>query len=110
MKDVAEADWKTLRALHPIALDRYCARVLDECAALIRDESGSHHERYLQLYKLIEKRDRTIDDAFSDMRRSQAIDRLVHIMALGVLTDEELGRFSSEFREAAEFLASGWRR
>jgi hypothetical protein len=109
MKDGAEADWKTLRALSQIALDRYCARVLDECAAVIRDEGKSSHERYLELFKLIHERDDRIAAAFNDMRRSRAVDRLAHTLALGVLTDEELARFSPGFLDTAQFL-SGIRR
>ena len=34
---IAEMYWKTLRDLHPIALDRYCAGVLDEVQGIIAD-------------------------------------------------------------------------
>lgn len=105
MRDVDEADWKTLRALGQIALDRYCARVLDECAAVIGNETKSHHDRYLQLYELIGERDENIAAAFNDMRRSRATIRLAHILALGVLTEDELARFSPNFLESAQFLA-----
>ena len=110
MKDGAEADWKTLRALSKVALDRYCAKVLDDCAAVIRDESKSSHERYLELFKLIQERDDDIAAAFNDMRRSQAAFRLAHTLALGVLTDDELARFSPGFLDTARFLASIRRR
>lgn len=105
MKDIAEADWKTLRALKEIALDRYCARVLDECAAVIRDEGKPNHERYLQLFKLIRDRDDDIADAFNDMRRSRAALRLANILLLKVLTEDELARFSPGFLETARLLA-----
>ena len=31
-RTIAEADWKVLRRVHPLALERYCERVLAELA------------------------------------------------------------------------------
>ena len=99
MKDILESDWKIFRTVRQAALDRYCARVLDECAAVIRDTSIANHERYLRLYRMLDKRDDELASAFNDFRRSTAIIQLAHIRRLGVVTDEELGRFSKETRD-----------
>ncbi len=42
-----ERDWKHLRSLHQLALDRYCERVLDESRVILADEAGSAHDRCL---------------------------------------------------------------
>ena len=36
-----EHDWLLLRSSHDAALGRYCARVLEECAAVIQDADSS---------------------------------------------------------------------
>lgn len=97
-RGIAERDWKLLRELQPVALDRFCRRVLDEIASVAADASRSHHQRYLAIYKLIDRRDDELADAFNDMRRSVAVRRICSLRELGLLTDEEFARFSEETR------------
>lgn len=106
-RDIAESDWKILRVLHPIALDRFCRRVLKEIERVVSDSSRSHHQRYLAIYQLVERRDREISDAFNDLRRSRAVLRICHLRTLGLLSDEEFARFGEETRGAVQgFLGS----
>jgi hypothetical protein len=100
-----EQDWRLLRSVHRAALDRYCARVLEECAEAIRAADISAHERYLRLYRLLQERDQAIATAFNDLRRSTALERLAAIISLGVVTDEELAQFSAPTRDSAMVLA-----
>jgi hypothetical protein len=99
-RDFKESDWKVLRQLHPVALERFCRRVLDEIQQLIADTSRGSHERYLAVYELTRRRDRELADAFNDMRRSRAMVRLLNIQSHQLLTEDELGRFSAEVRES----------
>jgi hypothetical protein len=99
-RDFKEADWKVLRQLHPIALERFCQRVLDEIQGITSDTNRGSHARYLAVFDLIRRRDRELANAFDDMRRSRAFLRLVNIQSHGLLTEEELGRFSPEVRES----------
>jgi hypothetical protein len=108
MSDFPESDWKVLRVVKTDALDRYCARVLDECRTAI-DGEGSPHERYLRLFQLVQDRNETLADAFDDMRRSTAFLRLMDMRRLGLLTKEDFARFSPETREAVLHM-SGERR
>jgi hypothetical protein len=91
-----ESDWRHLRAVSALALDRYCAQVLEEAATIVRDTRASNHERYLRLFELIQDRDRTLARAFDDMRRSRAIERLAALIQLRLLTQEELAGFTEE--------------
>ena len=97
--DLPESDWKTLRKLQPVALDRFCRRVLDECRAVCDTDSKTSHERYLDLYRLLRTRDKELADAFDDMRRSVALLRLVTMYRRDLLTEEEVARFSPETRK-----------
>ena len=102
---MTERDWKILREVSRLALERFCERVLQECASVTADHSRTAHERYLKLFRLIEKRDREVARAFNDLRRSTAIQRLIAMHHLGVVTEEEMERFSLQTRETVEALS-----
>jgi hypothetical protein len=103
-KNIPERDWRLLRSLHRTALERYCSRVLDECAA-VACSNGSAHERYGRLYRLLQDRDDDIAAAFNDLRRSTAVQRLAAMINLGVVTDADLSAFTSSTSEGAMALA-----
>ncbi len=105
-RHLPERDWKLLRQLAPVALERFCDRTLREATAIANAPAKTSHERYLQLYKFIEQQDQDLASAFDDHRRSTALLKLARIYSLGLLTEEELGAFSEETRETALFLAS----
>ena len=65
--DLKESDWKALRQLHAIALERFSGRVLDEIHRITSAADRSAHDRYLDVFRLIQKRDREMADAFDDM-------------------------------------------
>lgn len=100
-----ERDWKHLRSVHRTALDRYCAQVLREASAIISDATGTAHDRYVRLYRLLQERDAALGAAFDDLRRSTAIPRLAAMLQLNVVTDEEFGEFSAATRDSATLLS-----
>jgi hypothetical protein len=98
--DIKESDWKALRQLHAIALERFSVRILDELHRITSAKDRSAHARYLDVFRLIRERDDEMAHAFNDMRRSRAFQRLVAIQSLELLTAEELERLSPEMRES----------
>ena len=52
-REFPESDWKLFRQLHPLALDRFCARVLSEISNLATDADRTNHQRYLAVLKLM---------------------------------------------------------
>ena len=96
---IPERDWKVYRDLHRTLVERYCRRVLDEVESLIGAESQSAHDRYGRLYGLIRDRDKEIARVFDGMRRSAALFQIEACRELGLLTDEEMSRFSDETQE-----------
>lgn len=98
---LSESEWKYLsRQLQPIALDRFCRRVLADLARLAEDDGTSSHERYRAVFQSIEERDRELADAFDGLRRSTAFSQLLRMRSLGLVTDEELAGFSPATRKA----------
>jgi hypothetical protein len=100
-----ESDWNTFRAFREVALERFCKRVLEELEALRLDTSRSHYERYLDVYRLLQKRDEELANAFNNPRRSAMIAQLAAIHAYGLLEPEELARFTPVTRDTIESLA-----
>lgn len=94
-----ESDWKVFRQLRELALQRFCERVLIEVEQISSDSAKSFHDRYLRLYRLLQRRDRELGQAFNDPRRSTAMMQLAMINSRRLLEPEELMRFSVSTRE-----------
>ena len=106
MHEIKESDWKLLRQLHDVALERFCQRVLGEIERRSSASKKTYHQRYLDIYRLMQRRDRELADAFNDLRRSTAVQQLTVIHSHGLLSEEEFSRFSPETRNAVDSLLS----
>jgi peptide subunit release factor 1 (eRF1) len=96
---VPEADWKRFRKLREAALEEFCRRVLEETGRFRQTDGRSHHARYLALYRWLHDRDRELEQAFADPRRSQMVIQLATIARLGFVSEEDLAGFSSSTRK-----------
>ncbi len=103
--DFPESDWKVFRELRELALERFCKRALEQLESLRADASRSHHERYLDVFRLLQDRDAELAHAFDDPRRSRMIAQLAAIHAYGLLEPAELARFTLGTRTTVELLA-----
>jgi hypothetical protein len=108
-RGIPEPDWKVFRRLQPVALDRFCQRVLDELRRVAADAAKSHHERYLAVFKLLERRDEELADAFINPRRSTALVQLARIQSQNLLSAEEFARFGPETRAEVGLFLEIWR-
>jgi hypothetical protein len=99
---IPEADWKIFRRLRVVALERFCERVLAEIDAVRSDSSKSNHERYLQIYRLIDRRDEELAQQFNNPRRSVAIMQLAGLRHHGLLREDEFLQFSEDTRRIIE--------
>jgi DNA-binding transcriptional ArsR family regulator len=104
MHDISEADWKIFKPLRELALERFCSSVLDEVARIGAEDAKSKHDRYLAIYRLMKERDREIDPIFDYLRRSTAVRQLSAFRMHGLVTAEELERFSPELRKRVETI------
>ena len=105
--NVPESDWKIFRELRELALERFCKRVLEELERLHLNVSRSHHERFLDVFELLQDRNEELAHAFDDPRRSRMIVQLAAIHAHGLLEPDELARFTAGTRDTVEVLAKG---
>lgn len=93
-----ESDWKRLRDLKPIALDRFCGRVLADIERVSSDAAATSHQRYLAVYDLIQQRDKQLGRMFDGLSRSSAMGKLLLMHRAGLLTEDEFALFSEEIR------------
>jgi len=103
-RTIAEADWKVLRRVHPLALERYCERVLAEIERVTRNSVQSAHQRYLDIFKIVEQRDREMATIFDDPKRSNALTMLARMRSEGLLMEDEFSGLSPETRGAIQLL------
>ena len=105
-REIPERDWKTLRRLNRLLLDRFYQSVLDEAVRIGKGSPQTSHERYLNLYRYLKEQDRVLGDAFDDHRRSTALFKLANIYSLGLFTEEEFVEFSEDTREVILSITS----
>ncbi len=104
---MTESEWKLFSRLAPVALERYCERTLAEFQYVITDPEQTAHERYRALYKLLLERDSDLAAAFNGRSRSNALEKLMFMNHLKLLTDEELAQFREETRAVLRNVKNG---
>ena len=90
--EMPDSDWKLFRELSEVALERFCRRALEEIVPICSDGSRSGHERYLEVFRVMQERDDQLGRAFDGPRRSQMLFQLAAIHALGLVEPTELAR------------------
>ncbi|USX24367.1 hypothetical protein NHH73_17245 [Oxalobacteraceae bacterium OTU3CINTB1] len=104
MPDIKESDWRHVRDLKPVLLDRYCRRILSEFEKIASKHDEPAHPRYLALFKLVDERDRELGDMFNDLKRSNAIFKILFLRQNGVFTEAEFAGFSDETKSRITLL------
>src|ERR1039458_2453347 len=103
---IPEADWRHYKRVRDEIFERFCARVLDELAAILKDGNGTAYDRYDRACKLLKTRDKELRRNFEDFRRSTAVWQLGIMRRMGLLTDEDLSVFSTQTQEHIRGIAS----
>jgi hypothetical protein len=104
MRQIKESDWKILHQLHPVAVERFCKQILLEIERISSDSTKSFHQKYLDIYEVIGRRDKEIAQTFDDHRRSTALLQLAAMKARGLLTEDEFLRFSQDTRNVVALM------
>jgi hypothetical protein len=83
---ILERDWKYLGSIKDELLNEICSRILTGAVKIAAgSEKDRPHQRYLTLYRYIEKSDSIVGDCFNDWRRS-AIRFLVFVIIICLQT------------------------
>ena len=102
-RNFPEPDWKRLSKLRPIALERFCERVLEQTGA-IASEPKPALDRYKATYAFILEQDRELAICFDDVRRSTAYMRLAAMRVRNMVTDQEFAEFSDDTQAAINLI------
>jgi hypothetical protein len=108
--EIKESDWTIFKEVREIALRRYFDQATAELERLLADKSKESRERFWSVHESIEKSRDEMRRLFDDVRRSTALMQLAFIRVHGVVTDEEMGRFSAEAREYVQSVVDFSRR
>ena len=98
--EIKESDWKLLRRLHKVALERFCRRAIEEVSAATSDLAGDYHACFLELFALVNERNQELARTFDGLRRSNATLLLAGMMEGRLLSEEEFSQFGPETRGA----------
>jgi hypothetical protein len=94
-----ESEWKKFKRLKEICLERYCHSVLGEAMNACQQDGKTEHERYIDLYQLIKKRDKELGKAFDGLSRNLAHIQLMTMYRMELVKDEELDEFEPETKD-----------
>jgi len=102
-QQILEADWKIWKSLFDVALGRFCERTLAGAAKFATGD-GTAHERYLELYQYVKKRDKELGEVFDDFSRSGAIMQMALAVKKKLITPAELATFSRETQDRVALI------
>jgi hypothetical protein len=68
------------------------------------DSAKGFHQKYLDIWEVLRRRDKELAQAFDNPRRSTAFIQLASMKGLGLLTEDEFLRFSQETQDAVNLL------
>lgn len=106
---IKETDWKTFKELRPLALQRYCERVMVDVDEIIHDNEGGAHKRYIEMYQIVHDGDKKLAQMFDGFSRSKALSQLAMYCAHNLLNDEEIARLSEETRKKINAILEIWK-
>lgn len=98
MNNFSEDDWKHFKKIQALALDRLCARRLEQLQQHCTSTAGTNFERLEKVLSTAKEASNDYKRAFTDLRRSTAFMRLLQMVALRLVSGEELEGFSAQTR------------
>jgi hypothetical protein len=81
-------------------LSAACERILVAAEDIARKRTGNEHETFLKLWEETNEGNRLIAELFDDLRRSNALFKLIAWRKNDLLSDAELALFSEETQQA----------
>lgn len=91
---ILESDWKYLKQIQTEMTTTLCSRINEQSKNILNDRTVSDHEKYLKLYKHIEKSDKIVADCFNDWRRSNIWLKIQFLRKYDLLTEAHLDQMS----------------
>ena len=106
MKHIKESDWKYLRKIKDAILNRHCNAILEVIGLINENRKGEEHKSYIQIYRLLEDKDKEIATTYNDIKRSNAIEKIYLMRRHLAMTDTEFSKFSEETQDRVNHILS----
>ncbi len=106
MNAIAEKDWKLLRKMKDEKLNAACEMILTIIHTEITNKGNENHKAYLNVWKIVDSEDRNIAEMFNDLKRSNAVLKLATWKRHGLLSEQEISKFSPETRSTIEAITN----
>ena len=100
MRSIPERDWKQLRAIQSEKVALTCERILSAAESIAKQRKNNEHEAFLKLWDEANKGNELIAELFDDIRRSNALFKLIAWKKNNLLSKAELDLFSEETQQA----------
>jgi hypothetical protein len=97
--DIKESDWKIIRDLNPIAVERYYERTVAKIASIVAAADKTGRERFFEIAEVVKNDRSEAAYLFDELRRSNALLKLTLLHAQQLVTEKEFSQFSPETRE-----------
>ncbi|USE36432.1 hypothetical protein [Endozoicomonas sp. SCSIO W0465] len=104
MHKIPEPDWKVVKKLHPIILQRYCQQVFEDVQALTKDDECDYHDAYQELYDLVHNRNKAMRDLFDGLTRSKATLIVLAWKNHALITDDEFSMLSEDTQALVDHI------
>lgn len=101
--EISKSDWKLYREKMPEWQENYMDRLNKAYIALLSSEKGNPSDRFWELEKRI-KRDRKHPGVIIEMQKSSAFFDIADLIALKVITYDDLADFSDTCKEAVKMM------
>ena len=101
MRSIPERDGKQLRAIQSEKVALTCERILSAAESIAKQRKNNEHEAFLKLWDEANKGNELIAELFDDIRRSNALFKLIAWRKHNLLSKAELDLFSEETQQVA---------
>lgn len=104
MMEISNGDWKKYREKISNWQERYMERLVQDYVALLEGEENAS-DKFWKLENRI-KQDKKCPGVLIEMKKSNAIFDIVHLINDEVITLEDLKEFSPELQEVVNFIVN----
>ncbi len=94
--------------MRPLALQRYCERVMVDIDKIIQNSERDAYERYTEIYKIVDDGDRKMAQMFDGFSRSKALFQLALYYGNNLLNDDEIAQLSEVARDRIFSIQKIW--
>ena len=96
--DISKKDWKLFRERLSEWQEKYMEDLIKEYVNFLNDDTKPASEKFWELEKRI-KEDKRHPGVIMELKKSEVIWDMVHLIRLKVITSDDLSEFSEELRQ-----------